>query len=121
MRKESLIPALTIVRFVAATAAVAATILACSGATSSTTQAPESESCSRGVTVPSTAADGLLADCNVLLGPETRLGGPRNETLLNWSADVALADWDGVGVGGDPQRVDALDLRSQGTVGHHSN
>ena len=58
-------------------------------------------SCSDVVTNPleNTA---LLADCSVLLGVKDQLRGRRAprwvRPTLNWSVDVAMADWDGVGV-----------------------
>lgn len=60
-------------------------------------------SCANGVAVYD-AADypGLVADCEVLLAVRDTLAGSGS---LNWSADVAIERWDGIGVGGSPRRV----------------
>ena len=51
--------------------------------------------------------DGLASDCALLLGGKDTLRG--TETL-NWSADTAIANWEGVMVGGSPRRVTRLVL-----------
>ena len=48
---------------------------------------------------------GLVADCNALLDLKDTLAGT---AALNWSKDLAMADWDGIRLGGDPQRVHYL-------------
>ena len=50
---------------------------------------------------------GLVSDCNTLLAARDALAG---SGTLNWSARTPIADWDGVTVGGRPQRVTELDL-----------
>ena len=45
---------------------------------------------------------GLVSDCESLLEARDTLAG---SATLNWSADTPIADWDGVTVGGAPQRV----------------
>ena len=50
------------------------------------------------------AADnpGLVSDCSALLAARDTLAG---SATLNWSADLAIEDWDGVTVRGLPRRV----------------
>ena len=43
----------------------------------------------------------LVADCKKLLGLQSALAG---EAALNWSADLAMGDWDGLRLGGAPHR-----------------
>ena len=50
---------------------------------------------------------GLVSDCAVLLASRDTLAG---SATLNWSADLAVEDWDGVTVGGSPRRVTKLIL-----------
>ena len=51
---------------------------------------------------------GIVADCNILLGLMDDLTGTAS---LNWSADAAMANWDGVAVASG--RVVSLDLDSR--------
>ena len=62
------------------------------------------------------AADnpGLVADCEALLKSRDILSG---DASLNWSEDTAIAEWDGVRLGGTPQRVTQLYLVRQGLDG----
>ena len=54
---------------------------------------------------------GLLADCDVLLAARDTLQG---DATLNWSADLAIARWDGVSLSsGSPQRVTSLRFYGQ--------
>ncbi len=53
---------------------------------------------------------GLLADCNTLLPLEATLAG--SATLLNWSEDTEIGSWNGITLGGSPQRVTGLVLPS---------
>ena len=56
--------------------------------------------CSNGVAVPNPASNpGLVADCATLLTAKDTLEGDRGN--LNWSADVGISDWDGVGIDND--------------------
>ena len=48
---------------------------------------------------------GLVADCNALLDLKDTLAGTGT---LNWSKDLAMTSWDGIRLGGDPQRVHYL-------------
>ena len=55
---------------------------------------------------------GIVADCNTLLGLKDALRGTAS---LNWSADTAMASWNGITVSGN--RVARLDLKSMGMNG----
>ena len=77
---------------------------------------PEMADCSNVAAVDSTNA-GLVADCEALLDSMDALAGDNGS--LNWSADMAIADWDGVqghpmfpSRSGDPMRVTALHLQN---------
>ena len=50
---------------------------------------------------------GLVSDCAGLLASRDTLSG---SATLNWSADLAVEDWEGVTVGGSPRRVTRLIL-----------
>ena len=66
-----------------------------------------------GLAVPDqTNNPGLMQDCIVLLAAKDAL---RGTGTLNWSVDVAMADWDGVTVTGD--RVTAVKLSNKGLDG----
>ena len=69
--------------------------------------------CESGAAV-GTGNPGLLDDCAVLLAVKDPL---RGTATLNWSADTAIADWDGITLGGDPQRVTRLRLDYEGLNG----
>ena len=56
----------------------------------------------------------LVSDCNALLAARDALAG---SVALNWSARTSIADWQGVTVGGTPQRVTELDLNDNGLTG----
>ena len=49
----------------------------------------------------------LVADCEVLLRLRDALAG---SVVLNWAAETAISEWDGVTVGGSPMRVTELAL-----------
>ena len=71
--------------------------------------------CSTGTAVPDPASNpGLVSDCEALLASRDTLAGT---VTLNWSADVPIADWEGVSVGGTPQRVTWLFLARHGLTG----
>ncbi len=57
---------------------------------------------------------GLARDCSTLLGLKPQLAGT---ATLNWSADLAIANWDGIRVGGFPKRVTRLHLHAKGLTG----
>ena len=56
----------------------------------------------------------LVADCEALLETRDKLAGSRS---LNWSEDIPIAQWDGVALGGTPQRVTRLRLHRKGLDG----
>ena len=65
-------------------------------------------SCSNGTVVPNPASNpGLVSDCEVLLSVRDTLAGTGS---LNWSATTPIDQWDGITVGGAPQRVMELSL-----------
>ena len=64
--------------------------------------------CETGDAVPDAVSNpGLVSDCETLLGVRYALAGTAK---LNWSAHTPIADWDGVTIGGTPQRVTELNL-----------
>ena len=68
-----------------------------------------------GLAVPDqTSNPGLMLDCFALLDAKDTLRGTAE---LNWSVDVAIADWDGVTVAGTPQRVMKLELADKSLTG----
>ena len=72
--------------------------------------------CSNGVAVRNLdPKSGLVADCKVLLAARDTLTG--GAVSLNWSADVPIAYWEGIKLGGSPTRVKVLDLSRRGLVG----
>ena len=72
------------------------------------TQTPTDPLCENGTAVPSPADNpGLVADCTTLLAAKDTL---RGTATLNWSADTAIASWDGITLAGTPQRVTKLRL-----------
>ena len=75
--------------------------------------APPPPAC--GLAMPDQASNpGLMQDCFALLEARDTL---RGEAALNWSVDVAMADWDGVTVAGTPQRVTKLELANRSLTG----
>ena len=71
--------------------------------------------CSSGDAVADAADNpGLVADCEALLKSRDQLVGT---VTLNWSEDTSIAEWDGVRLGGTPQRVTQLYLVRQGLDG----
>ena len=64
--------------------------------------------CASGNAVSDAAGNpGLVADCEALLRSRDRLAG---DASLNWSEDTPITEWDGVRLGGTPQRVTRLYL-----------
>ncbi len=59
-------------------------------------------------------ASDLQADCALLLVAKDVLAG---DAQLNWSEDVPIEFWQGVTIGGSPQRVTALELRDMNLSG----
>ena len=75
----------------------------------------EQSSCETGVAVPDAANNpGLVSDCEALLAARDVLAG---DATLNWSADVPIADWDGITLEGTPQRVIRLSFYRRGLSG----
>ncbi len=72
-------------------------------ATQFSTTATFASACTTGraVSDPTNNA-GLVADCAALLAGEDTLMGTAN---LNWDANTSISSWDGILVGGTPQRV----------------
>ena len=64
--------------------------------------------CSNGIAAPNPASNpGLVADCATLLAAKDMLEGESGN--LNWSADVGISEWEGVGI--DNDGVSSLDLK----------
>ena len=73
------------------------------------------EQCEAHGAVPDAADNpGLVKDCVALLKSKDTLAG---NATLNWAADVAMADWDGITLAGTPFRVTYLKLHRQGLDG----
>ena len=73
------------------------------------------ELCGNGVAVSNPAANvSLVSDCVTLLTVRDALAGAG---ALNWSADTAIGEWDGVTIGGAPGRVTRLSLTERGLTG----
>ena len=74
------------------------------------TPTPE-QACANGVAVAHPEANrGLAADCVTLL---SSMDAMRGEAPLDWGGGLAIADWEGVTVFGEPPRVRRLDLRGR--------
>lgn len=70
------------------------------------------EACAEGFIVPQPEQNpGLVQDCKTLLAIRDTLAGA---FYYNWSSALHIAEWDGVGLGGSPQRVESLRLASEG-------
>ncbi len=63
--------------------------------------------------------EGLVSDCEALLAARDVLALPNNdgEPGLNWSTDTPIAEWDGVGLGGTPNRLTRIVLHNKGLNG----
>ena len=82
--------------------------------TTEATLTPE-QACANGVAVAEPEANpGLVADCEMLLRARDAL---RGDASLDWGGGLAVADWEGVAVSGEPPRVTGLDLRGKGLTG----
>ena len=57
---------------------------------------------------------GLVRDCAILLSIKDTLAG---DAVLNWSADISIREWDGVGVNRGNGRVRGLYLYDRGLTG----
>ena len=70
-----------------------------------------SSDCATGDAVADAANNpGLVDDCEALLAARDTLAG---SATLNWSADTPITEWEGVAVGGVPQRVTGLRLNNR--------
>ena len=69
--------------------------------------------------VADTNNEGLVSDCEALLAARDVLALPNNdgEPGLNWSSDTPIAAWDGVGLGGTPNRLTRIVLHNKGLNG----
>ena len=73
------------------------------------------QACANGVAVAEPEAHpGLVADCEALLRAKDAL---RGDASLDWGGGLAVADWEGIAVSGEPPRVTGLDLRGKGLTG----
>ena len=70
--------------------------------------------CVTGGAVSDAANTGLVSDCEALLAAEDILAV---SVSLNWAGDTPIAQWDGVRLGGTPQRVTQLWLPRKGLGG----
>ena len=71
--------------------------------------------CSGGIAVSDSASNpGLVSDCETLLGLRD---APAGTASLNWNGSTVITGWAGVTVGGRPQRVTEMSLRSRGLTG----
>ena len=76
---------------------------------------PSDATCATGGAVPDAATNpGLVADCDALLSARVTL---RGTATLDWSPSTAIEDWDGVTLGGMPQRVTKLNIARRGLLG----
>ena len=81
-------------------------------ATGTTTRGTD---CTTGSAVPNAANNpGLVSDCEALLEAKSDLVGTGT---LNWTADIAMAQWEGVRLSGTPGRVTRLTLPQKGLSG----
>ena len=71
-----------------------------------------SPNCAGSVAVSGYSDDGIVADCEVLLASRDAL---RAEQSLNWSEDLSIDEWEGVGIGSD--RVVDLTIGEYGLSG----
>ena len=71
--------------------------------------------CDNGTAVPSPEDNpGLVDDCAILLEAEAQLAG---RATLNWDAGTPITEWDGVTVGGTPERLQKLELPARRLTG----
>ena len=94
----------------AAAVALTAFLLWPQGAASAQTpETPTTEQqCSAGTAVPNPKRNsGLVADCVILLDAKETLAG---SATLNWSAGLAMKQWDGIKVSGKRPRVKGINL-----------
>ena len=75
---------------------------------------PPVETCANTAAVGPDADPALVKDCDALLGMKSMLAGTAS---LNWSKDLAMTAWQGIRLGGNPQRVHYLLLANAGLNG----
>ena len=71
---------------------------------------PPVPTCAGSTAAGTNPGQGLITDCNTLLGVKDTLAGTGT---LNWSKDLAMASWDGIRLGGTPQRVQFILLTDE--------
>ena len=78
-------------------------------------QPPETYTCASGTAVASPTADiGLVHDCEALVDGKDALRGTGS---LNWAAETAISNWDGVTTAGTPSRVTKVLLPNKSLTG----
>ncbi len=78
------------------------------------TGTPSSSVCVSGGAVADATNSGQISDCEALLEGRDTLAGT---ATLNWAEDTPITQWNGVGLGGTPQRVTRLKLAGKGLDG----
>ena len=74
--------------------------------------------CATSVAVSDESNTGLVSDCEALLRARSILeGNVGRDDQLDWDLRDPIADWEGVFLGGSPQRVTAIVLRRRGLNG----
>ncbi len=89
-------------------------VIGLQGAEEPDEEEPDADCSTGGAVVDAGDNRELVADCETLLGLRDALAGG---LVLNWGADIAIGDWDGVSVGGSPMRVTGLELDEVGLSG----
>ena len=89
-----------------------------SAATPTPTPTPTSTTSAGTATCGSAVSDrsntGLVADCNTLLAARDTL---RGTAALNWAPNTPISRWNGIALGGSPQRVTKVKLQKRGLNG----
>ena len=75
---------------------------------------PSSSRMECGAAVADKSNTGLVSDCEALLAAKDIL---RGTAALNWTPSTAIARWDGITLGGNPQRVTKILLQKRGLTG----
>ena len=78
------------------------------------TGTPTVGACVSGGAVADATNMGLISDCQALLAGRDTLAGT---ATLNWATDTPISQWEGLGLGGAPQRVTRLNLSDKGLSG----
>ena len=81
-------------------------------AASTVTPTPVPDKC--GSAVADSSNTGLVADCNTLLAARDTL---RGTAALDWSPNTPISRWNGIALGGSPQRVIKVKLQKRGLSG----